>query len=311
MESISFPELTRQLFQLYAEDRFADALRLVEQNAQRFPGQAARIAFWEICLLSRVGDSKKALSVFQNGLENGLWWAESRLLDTDLDPLRSLPEFKYLSALCSALYAEACKNVKRDQEILTPDEHPEAGRYPLLIALHGSGGNKTSNLEYWEVARRMGWLVLSPQSTQPLYSGAYGWSDIDQGVTDLGAYVEEVLNACPVDAERIVLAGFSQGSGMAIHAALRGELGVHGFISVGTFWDDVDSFIPPARSIRGYFVAGGKDRHLERTRRIQEVLKVNNVPFVEEYHPDLAHEFPPDFGGSFAKAIDFIFEEAE
>jgi hypothetical protein len=38
-------------------------------------------------------------------------------------------------------------------------------------------------------------------------------------------------------------------------------------------------------------------------------LKETGIPFEEEVHPDLAHEFPSDFESSFDKAIDFIFKE--
>ena len=41
---------------------------------------------------------------------------------------------------------------------------------------------------------------------------------------------------------------------------------------------------------------------------IQSTLKENNIPFAEESHADLAHEFPSDFEPSFDKAIKFILE---
>jgi len=182
-----------------------------------------------------------------------------------------------------------------------------------LIALHGGAGNKDSNLEYWEIARQKGWLVLSPQSTQPLYSGSYSWIEPEQAVADLYVYVEHILKNQPIDQQRVVIAGFSQGSGMAIYAALSGKLNVRGFIGIGTYWADPESLRPLAQlarqTIRGYFVVGEQDQTLNKTREIQKVLGENNIQFGEEVHPDLAHEFPSDFEKSFDKAIDFIFTE--
>lgn len=313
MNQLSFDELTDQMMNLYRESKYADALQIVEQNADRFPEHSARTTFWKMCLLSLCGRSNDVISVFQKGLDAGLWWAESQFRDTDLDAVRDLPEFKRLAAVSQEKYEEARTHIERDQTILLP-EASVSGWYPLLIALHGGASHKDSNLGYWEIARQKGWLVLSPQSTQPLYSGSYSWIEPESAVTDLHAYVEQIFKDHPIDRQRMVIAGFSQGGGMAIYTALSGRLKVRGFIGIGTYWADPESLVPLAKltsSVRGYFVVGEKDNTLDRTIAIQNILKENKVPFAEEVHPGLGHEFPADFGSAFDKAIDFIFMEQE
>ena len=310
---MTFQELMGEMMQLYAQHDYASALELVEQNADRFPEQSVYTTFWKMCLLSRCGRADDVLSVFQQGLDSGLWWAKIQFRDTDLDAVRDLPEFQRLMAIAQENYDEARKRVKQDQTILVPDTSTPSS-YPLLIALHGGAGNKDSNLKYWEVARQRGWLVLSPQSTQPLYPGAYTWVDPELGLEDLQVYIEQVLKDHPVDQQRVVIAGFSQGSGMAIYAALSGKINVPGFLAIGTYLSDPNSIRPLAKqatSVRGYFITGEKDRDLHKAREIQNILKENNVPFGEEVHSGLGHEFPPDFGTSFDKAIDFVFTERE
>lgn len=307
---MTFQELTDEMMQLYAEGRHSEALEIVQKNADDFPEQSARTTFWKMCLLSLCNRPEEVLSVFQQGLNNGLWWAERQFLDSDLDAVRDLPEFKRLMAVSQKKYEGARKPIERDQTILVPDE-PASGMYPLLIALHGGNGNKESNLEYWEVARQKGWLALSPQSTQPLFPGAYSWIDGEQGVDDLVLYIGKISKEYAIDPRRIIIAGFSQGGGMAIYAALSGKIKVHGFIGIGTYWADPNSLTPFAReakSVRGYFITGAKDRTLDKIRDIQKILEENDIPFAEELHSDLGHEFPPDFESSFDKAIKFILE---
>ena len=312
--TLSFDELTDQMMKLYRESKYADALKIVEQNADRFPDQSARTTFWKMCLLSLCGRSNDVISVFQKGLDAGLWWADSQFRDTDLNAVRDLPEFKRLAAVSQEKYEEARTHIERDQTVLLPKVSAYS-LYPLLIALHGGAGNKDSNLEYWEIARQKGWLVLSPQSTQPLYSGSYSWIEPEQALADLHFCVEQISKDHPIDQQYVVIAGFSQGSGMAIYAALSGMLKVRGFISIATYWADPESLTPLAQSasqtkaIRGYFVVGEKDQTLNKTRGIQKVLDENNIQFGEEVHPDLGHEFPSDFERSFDKAIDYIFME--
>jgi predicted esterase len=310
---MTFRELTDKMFLLYAEGKYADALQLVEQNTDRFPEQAARTTFWKMCLLSLSARSEDVLSVFRKGLEAGLWWAENQFTDSDLDAVRDLPEFRHLVAVSQQKYEEVRSQIERDHAILLPEE-PASGMYPLLIALHGRNGNKDSHLETWEAARQKGWLVLSPQSTQPLFSGSFCWDDSALGLEDILFYYQQISETSRIDPKRMIIAGFSQGSGMAIYTALSGKIEARGFIGVASFWDKPNSLVPltnAARHVRGYFITGERDHTSENAKAVRRVLKENNIQFAEEVHPDLGHEFPADFSSSFDKAINFLFMEQE
>lgn len=298
---------------LYPQGKFAVALDLIEQHADRFPEQSARTTFWKMCLLSLCGRADDVISVFRKGLDAGLWWRTDVFNDPDLNAVRDLPGFKRLMAESQEKYEEMRTQVERDQTVLLPEE-PASGGYPLLIALHGRNGNKDSNLAEWETARRKGWLVLLPQSTQPLFPGSYCWDDPAQAIADLLFYQDLISQKYSIDPQRAIIAGFSQGSGMAIQAALSGRIDARGFIGIGTWWNEPASLVPQTdreKRVRGYFITGEKDHTFDTAKEIQKVLESNDVQFGEESHADLAHEFPPDFEGSFDKAIDFIFKERE
>ena len=164
------------------------------------------------------------------------------------------------------------------------------------------------------VARQRGWLVVSPQSTQPLFPGAYCWDSAAQGMADVLYSYEQTLGQYEIDPRRVIIAGFSQGSGMALHTALSGNIPARGFIGIASWWLDPKSLLPQtesAKRLRGYFITGEKDHTFDTAREIQNTLRENHIPFGEETHPDLAHEFPSDFQKSFDIAIDFIFKEQE
>ncbi len=290
MQSMTFSELTDQMVALYRENKFEEALQLVEQEASHFPEQVARTTFWKMCLLSLCGRQDHVISVFQQGLDSGLWWHEELFSDPDLNAVRDVPEFKRLMAVSQERYEKVRMQIKRDYTLLHP-EPPSSGLYPLLITLHGRNGNKEDDVGHWELARQRGWLVLSAQSTQPMFHGAYHWDNPAQGLADLRFYYDQVSGQYQIDPQRIVIAGFSQGSGMAIYTALTGSLPVRGFIGIGTWWADPNQLDMQRKQIRGYFITGEKDHTLERAREIQEILRKNNVEFAEEVHADLAHEF--------------------
>jgi predicted esterase len=307
---MTFQELTDELMGLYPQGKYAEALEVVEQNADHFPEQSARTTFWKMCLLSLCGRADDVISVFRQGLDSGLWWAESLFVDTDLDNVRNLPEFKRLAAESNKKAVEMQAHIQPARTLLVPDD--TSRELPLFIGLHGRNGHKDSNFEHWEVARQHGWLVLSPQSKQAIFPGSYCWDDNEQGLADILFHLDEVKNTYQVDPNRIIIAGFSQGSGMAIYATLNGKVGARGFIGIGTFTAEPDSLRSLAsepQSIRGYFVTGEKDHTLDKARAIQNILRENNIPFAEEVHPGLGHEFPLDFESSFDKAIKFILEQ--
>ena len=167
------------------------------------------------------------LALFRHGLDSGLWWAGQQfIVETDFDPVRELPKFKQLVEESNRKSIEMQDQIQPDRALLLPDD--TSGELPFLIALHGRNGNKDSNLEFWEVARRRGWLVLSPQSRQALFEGSYCWDNSEQGLKDILYHVEEITRTYRVDPKRIVIGGFSQGSGMGIYTALSGETGARG-----------------------------------------------------------------------------------
>ena len=305
---MSFDDLTQAVMQHYGEGRFDTTLQVLEQHAAEFPEEAVRITLWRMCLQSLCGRTDDALDTFRRGLDQGFWWHETSFRDSDLDTVRDLPEFKRLVAISYEKYLQARAEAKPERRILVPDE--TTGPLPLLIALHGRNGNAETDLASWEVARQRGWLVLSPQSTQPLSPHSYGWDDPDQGLVDIGFHYEEVVRDHAIDAQRVVAAGFSQGSGMALISALSGKIPACGFIGIGTWWghlEGISALAARGSDVRAYFVTGEKDPDLDRSRQIQGILRTNHIPVAEEVHANIGHEFSSDFATSFEKAIEFIF----
>ena len=58
--------------------------------------------------------------------------------------------------------------------------------------------------------------------------------------------------------------------------------------------------------MRGYLVAGGKDPRYEMFKQIHALFLQHGIPCEMEDHPELGHEFPPDFEKSLEKALNFI-----
>src|SRR5574340_163490 len=156
---MTYPELRDELLILYEEGKFTDALQLLSNHVGDLPERAAMVAYWRMCLHSLLGNPKAVMAVFRQALEAGYWWHEASFLDSDLDAVRELPEFKQLVSLSHEKYLQARDSLAPQRRVLVPDN--AAGSLPLLVALHGRNVNAETDLGRWEVARQRGWLVLS------------------------------------------------------------------------------------------------------------------------------------------------------
>jgi len=106
-----------------------------------------------------------------------------------------------------------------DHLLLVPDESPDTP-VPLVVFLHGSGGEPARSLSFLEAeAERLEFLLLVPKSFH------YTWDVILGGfapdVESLDRVLGEVFEHFPVDPDRILLSGFSDGASYALTLGLR------------------------------------------------------------------------------------------
>lgn len=184
--------------------------------------------------------------------------------------------------------------------------------YPWLICLHGSGHSlENDNAPYWKLACNLGWLVAVPRSSQLTMPDAYGWNDFELAGNEIKAHYDTLCSHYPVDRQRLVIAGMSQGGALAIHLALSKKLPACGFLAVvpgNSVTDGLDALVQAAHGcgLRGYLVTGGKDPRHETFKQIHGMFLQYDIPCEVEDHPELGHEFPMDFEKSLEKGLRFL-----
>ncbi len=116
---------------------------------------------------------------------------------------------------------------RRDGLLFVPRSYDPARPAPLLIALHGAGGQALHMLgPVEEAAERLGLLVLAPESrgrTWDVILKSYG-----PDVTFIDRALARVLADFAVDGERIAVGGFSDGASYALSLGIiNGSLFSH------------------------------------------------------------------------------------
>jgi polyhydroxybutyrate depolymerase len=99
--------------------------------------------------------------------------------------------------------------------------------FPLVIMLHGGGGDKTVIQAFSQlnpVANALGFIAVYPQGYEPVVIGGFSWADgrgttaDNAGIDDVG-FIQSLINQLKsdynVDGQRVYIAGFSNGGFMA------------------------------------------------------------------------------------------------
>ncbi len=103
----------------------------------------------------------------------------------------------------------------REALLYLPDSADLMRQIPLVVSLHGAGGNATNALRGWrEEADRNGFAVLSPASRSDTWDVIVGGFGPD--VSMLDAVLAAVFDRVSVAPDRVAVSGFSDGASYAL-----------------------------------------------------------------------------------------------
>ena len=303
MEVRGFRELQYEVYRLYGEGAYREALALIDREAARFAHRASDIYYWRACLACRAEGADAGLRWLQEAAERGLWYHERILRDPDLAPLRDDPRLKPLLAVFEERRAAAQATARPVLYTYSPEGEPKKG---LLLALHGNASNFEDSEErgQWLPALAAGWRVALAQSSQVWAPGKYFWSGRDQGLAEVSAHLR-ALNP----PEATVVAGFSMGGALAVYAALCGSLPVSRFLAPAPAIR-VESVLPLLetcrRDVQGYVVVGDQDFGYPAACRFAEAMQQAGLPCELEVRSGLAHDFPMDFSAGLTQRLEAL-----
>lgn len=291
---------------------------VAEMNVQQLLRELACLhragEYSRACFACLLGDTDLALQLLEQGLAAGGWYSERVLReDEDLRPLQGLPAFERL--VRASLDQQRNAQVRVEPILLVEKPSDEVKPpYPLLVALHGNpdGGLST---DLWHPCVPAGWLLALAIAGQPFWwgPGLRFWDDLELSEQEIRQHLSSLRRQYAIDEGRVVVGGFSRGGLVALRLAMRGGTGIGGFIAVGAALRQPDlgvltALIPGARAngVRGYFVLGGQDQWLGGAQTLAAAMKEQGLPCEVELHPELGHEFPPDFDRSLVRALEFL-----
>ncbi len=194
------------------------------------------------------------------------------------------------------------------QHRIKEPSRPSVGRPPLMLLLHGLGGDETSL--YFMSSKLDGrFFFASARAPYILEPGSYAWfhvafdpagNVIEPGEAEasrlaLLGFIDELVQSYGLDAKRVYLLGFSQGAMMSLSAALTEPEKIAGVVAAsGRILPEVLPRIAATERLRGLpiFVSHGvRDQivPIRNGRAIRDRLSREPVELTyQEY--DMAHE---------------------
>jgi hypothetical protein len=267
----------------YLAEEYDEALRVTDELLHRFPERLASFSQLRAEVLVRLGRPDDARAAAATVLDAGRWWSDrgvSSLEEEGLD-LGSLAvehRSRGQGAVDVARAGQAAVDVSR-----------AAQPWVTVVVLHMYGVSAAETLEIWTPVVAAGVHVVSVESTLADGDGYPCWDQRDLALRDLGA----AIAAAPADVP-LVLAGASQGAGLAASAALNGEAGADGWLAVvGAPQPGVarmQSLVP------GALVVGGEDPLPAANQRVfhAAVLAAGGRCDWHEV-AGLSHDYPADW----------------
>ncbi len=318
MEILSFNDLQKQMQELIRAGDYDTALNLVTDQTNNFPEHTAQLGYWRIAMAALNSQPELALQHLEVILSTGFWYNEALLNKSpSLRTLQELPEFQALLEV-NRRQREADHShsfpliTLRNQGGCQSADLP----CPLLLALHNTGSNAHASLPLWQPAASAGWLVGVVQSSQAMWKDAYHWEDRQVAEQEIQRNHAALVKNYAVDPGTLVLAGLESGGDLAIHLALSGILPISGFLAIGlqgNLEDEINQWleqlqVKSRRNLRGYLIIPEDDLSIPNVtiEKMLERFSQLGIPCEFEQTPGSSGDFPPEYGDSLLRGLDFI-----
>lgn len=287
--------MQRRVFDLYGEASYDTGLEVIAAARPEHPDQDGRLTFWQACLLGMSGRPQEALEVLEAGLERGLWWAPGVLADSDLDSVRTLPGWAEVVSRGEQAASEML-SLRPDPQVRPATSASPEG---TLVTLHGAGADPIAHAQRWGDATPESWTVITPTGNVPTAPGQWAWP-YDLSLGPLAEHLEGLQLEPP-----LVLAGWSQGGGMAASMAWMGDLEVNGLLLIGPGlrdeWDPASH-----RHVPTYIFIGENDLNLAKCLELRDQMSELGLRVWLDEQPGLGHELPDDLREIVVAALEWL-----
>ena len=317
-EDLSVTELFQKAIEAHNAKDYPRFLELTIKAHELDPTNPTHV-YNMACGYALTGNKSEALKCLEESIRLGFRGSQNVNLmktDSDLESIRDEERFAQLIKYAETGEAPPVTAASVQLEIFKPDSLEEGGKYPLIVALHGYGRNPARALDNWkEAAEKIGAIVIAPQGTQQMSSSAFHWGELSDSVPVVVAAVEKAVQELPVDPDKVILTGFSQGGSLAYEAALSHPELFSGLIPVASRYTPAEGSAagkitdkPGARLSKVFIMVGADDRAtvLDTAKQAVKDFEAAGCKVQLATYEGVGHAYPENRVQEQVKALKFI-----
>lgn len=301
-QGMTYIKLLNQAIALYMEERYQEAIDLLNRHGRKVNGNMAQIYNFQYAMTARGGQPNLAMAILQEAVDEGYWYSPDYLRsDDDLEPLRRLDAFDEVVETCARREEEARRNAAPCLKVIS-----EKGG-AMVVALHGDQESNAISEPYWRPAADAGSIVALAQSSTESFSDAYVWDDSGKGAAELELHLSSLRERFGVPPERTVLAGFSAGCSVILQAVLDRQADAATLLLVAPWLPQLEEWAPRLEVLKGTkvrIVVGDRDEDcLEGSKRLASLLASLGVDHHLRVIEGMEHDYPDDLRDDIAAVL--------
>lgn len=223
----SYKQISSYAEQLYREKQYKTAAEYLEDALKKFFRYDYDVIWDLIILYGHTGSYERICDLLELGLKKGYWYP----IFQGFKKLRNKKRFKKIISDSSRLKAMSQQKAKSKFYVHKPLKYSKNKKYPLFIVLHGANSSIRREKRYWRSKKLYkNYILAFMQSSQVRSSKTFGWHDLNLACVEVTNSYCKIITRYPVDIDRIVIAGFSQGASVALEIIIKNLIPAAGFV---------------------------------------------------------------------------------
>lgn len=314
----TFTENVTAAEKAYADQRFEEAANRYATAVKIFPFEPTT-RFRLACCLARSNRNHRAIEQLKQAIELGFADVDMLKQQADLEAIRSQPAFAELQTAAEAA---------RDEEFVihAGENAPRNKPAGVLVLLHGAGAGPRSEIAFWKpAADQLGLILVAPRAPNRRGTMLFAWQrkgakdstspefyDLEGARQAINRAMEEASRQYEIDPDKVILAGYSQGGGVALQLLATEPERFTGAVVVNSLSIPIDATRWKGvadGNARVRIIAGEYDKLMERSRTTAEALKAAGVAHELDVVRFCGHEMPLDSQSRLLDALQFVLSE--
>ncbi len=278
------------------------------QAALRFRPGHTTVIYNIACNYSLLGNEKQALVWLNKAIDAGMYSFDR---DSDFDNIRKSKGYKKALARSSKLLKEI-EGRSNQPVVLLPEGFDPQKKYPLLIAMHGYGGEPVNFSKAFRAAgSKKGYIVCCPYAPEVMGKNSFNWGEWEPADKRIMESIAFLKAKYQIDEKRMIIAGFSQGGYYSYYMGLKHPDLFIGAIPIGPGYDsDLEPMLAGAAAAKmKFYVLMGElepeERIDDNIRAIKQFTRAG-ITASFNFFSGVGHALPGDSDFELQRAIEWI-----